>query len=305
LRCGELSEASSPQQVITITLSKDEAEQLRTFLSALPKLNELIKRLEPLASDGQLESLGMVLSAAKSMKDSLNDEAVQSIAAMVAKAVELVSTLSHDSSGRVLAALSENGEQLGQLLAKISQMQKDGVFESMSQAAYALKASMDALNEEAVTNLASTLSEVATMWRTLSPLLASTELTSALNRVVRMEKEGVLAAIEDVGYAVKSLKDSLNDEAMVNLANTVADALNIWRTLSPYVERASRSPLPLMIQALSKEGLVEQLENAKPRSGMSILSPSDPDIRKGFGVLLEMLKVIGSEFNKNGSAKEE
>ena len=300
-----MSEASSPQQVITITLSKDEAEQLRTFLSALPKLNELIKRLEPLASDGQLESLGMVLSAAKSMKDSLNDEAVQSIAAMVAKAVELVSTLSHDSSGRVLAALSENGEQLGQLLAKISQMQKDGVFESMSQAAYALKASMDALNEEAVTNLASTLSEVATMWRTLSPLLASTELTSALNRVVRMEKEGVLAAIEDVGYAVKSLKDSLNDEAMVNLANTVADALNIWRTLSPYVERASRSPLPLMIQALSKEGLVEQLENAKPRSGMSILSPSDPDIRKGFGVLLEMLKVIGSEFNKNGSAKEE
>jgi len=224
---------------------------------------------------------------------------------MVAKAVELVSTLSHDSSGRVLAALSENGEQLGQLLAKISQMQKDGVFESMSQAAYALKASMDALNEEAVTNLASTLSEAATMWRTLSPLLASTELTSALNRVVRMEKEGVLAAIEDVGYAVKSLKDSLNDEAMVNLANTVADALNIWRTLSPYVERASRSPLPLMIQALSKEGLVEQLENAKPRSGMSILSPSDPDIRKGFGVLLEMLKVIGSEFNKNGSAKEE
>jgi len=300
-----LSEASSPQQVITITLSKDEAEQLRTFLSALPKLNELIKRLEPLASDGQLESLGMVLSAAKSMKDSLNDEAVQSIAAMVAKAVELVSTLSHDSSGRVLAALSENGEQLGQLLAKISQMQKDGVFESMSQAAYALKASMDALNEEAVTNLASTLSEAATMWRTLSPLLASTELTSALNRVVRMEREGVLAAIEDVGYAVKSLKDSLNDEAMVNLANTVADALNIWRTLSPYVERASRSPLPLMIQALSKEGLVEQLENAKPRSGMSILSPSDPDIRKGFGVLLEMLKVIGSEFNKNGSAKEE
>ena len=300
-----MSEASSPQQVITITLSKDEAEQLRTFISALPKLNELIKRLEPLASDGQLESLGMVLSAAKSMKDSLNDEAVQSIAAMVAKAVELVSTLSHDSSGRVLAALSENGEQLGQLLAKISQMQKDGVFESMSQAAYALKASMDALNEEAVTNLASTLSEAATMWRTLSPLLASTELTSALNRVVRMEKEGVLAAIEDVGYAVKSLKDSLNDEAMVNLANTVADALNIWRTLSPYVERASRSPLPLMIQALSKEGLVEQLENAKPRSGMSILSPSDPDIRKGFGVLLEMLKVIGSEFNKNGSAKEE
>lgn len=300
-----MSEASSPQQVITITLSKDEAEQLRTFLSALPKLNELIKRLEPLASDGQLESLGMILSAAKSMKDSLNDEAVQSIATMVAKAVELVSTLSHDSSGRVLAALSENGEQLGQLLAKISQMQKDGVFESMSQAAYALKASMDALNEEAVTNLASTLSEAATMWRTLSPLLASTELTSALNRVVRMEKEGVLAAIEDVGYAVKSLKDSLNDEAMVNLANTVADALNIWRTLSPYVERASRSPLPLMIQALSKEGLVEQLENAKPRSGMSILSPSDPDIRKGFGVLLEMLKVIGSEFNKNGSAKEE
>jgi len=300
-----LSEASSPQQPITITLSKDEAEQLRTFISALPKLNELIKRLEPLASDGQLESLGMILSAAKSMKDSLNDEAVQSIATMVAKAVELVSTLSHDSSGRVLAALSENGEQLGQLLAKISQMQKDGVFESMSQAAYALKASMDALNEEAVTNLASTLSEAATMWRTLSPLLASTELTSALNRVVRMEKEGVLAAIEDVGYAVKSLKDSLNDEAMVNLANTVADALNIWRTLSPYVERASRSPLPLMIQALSKEGLVEQLENAKPRSGMSILSPSDPDIRKGFGVLLEMLKVIGSEFNKNGSAKEE
>lgn len=110
-----MSEASSPQQPITITLSKDEAEQLRTFISALPKLNELIKRLEPLASDGQLESLGMILSAAKSMKDSLNDEAVQSIATMAAKALELVSTLSHNSSERVLAALSENGEQLGQL----------------------------------------------------------------------------------------------------------------------------------------------------------------------------------------------
>lgn len=300
-----MSESSGTKQAVTVTLSKDEAEQLRTFLSSLPKLNELIKRLEPLTSDGQLESLGMILSATKSMRDSLNDEAVQSIAAMAAKAVELVSTLSHNSSGRLLAALSENGEQLGELLTKISQMHKDGVFESMAQAAYALKASMDALNEEAVTNLASTLSEAATIWRALSPLLVSPELTSALNRVVRMEREGVLAAMEDVGYAVKALKDSLNDEAMVNLANTVADALNIWRTLSPYVEKASRTPLPLMIQALSKEGLVEQLENAKPRSGMSILSPSDPDIRKGFGVLLEILKVIGSEFNKNGSPKEE
>lgn len=300
-----MTEAGTPQQAVTITLSKEEAEQLKTFLSALPKLNELVSQLETLTSEGQLESLSMLLSAAKSLRDSLNDEAVQSIASMAGKAVELISTLSHNSSGRVLAALGENGEQLGELLAKISQMQKEGVFESISQAAYALKASMDALNEEAVTNIASALSEAAVTWRALSPLLESPELASAISRVVRMEREGVLAAMEDVGYAVKSLKDSLNDEAMINLANTVADALNIWRTLSPYVEKASRSPLPMMIQALSKEGLIEQLENAKPRSGMSILSPSDPDIRKGFGVLLEILKVIGSEFNKNGEAKQD
>lgn len=299
-----MSGEGEPQQPVTITLSKEEAEQLRAFLTMLPRLNGLVNRLEALTSDGHMESLIMILSATKSMKEALNDEAVQSLAATTGKAVELLAALSHNSSKKVLTELSEHGEQLGELLAKISIMQREGVFESMSQAAYALKASMDALNEEAVANLASTLSDAATVWRTLSPLLGSTELASALNRVVKMEREGVLAAIEDVGYAVKSLKDSLNDEAMVNLATTVADALNIWRTLSPYVVGASKSPLPIIVQALTREGLIKQLEEAKPRSGISMLSPSDPDIRKGFGVLLEILKVIGSEFNKENAEKQ-
>jgi len=42
-----LTEAGTPQQAVTITLSKEEAEQLKTFLSALPKLNELVSQLEP------------------------------------------------------------------------------------------------------------------------------------------------------------------------------------------------------------------------------------------------------------------
>lgn len=285
------------QGEVTITLSKEDVVQFKSFISRLPSVNAIINQIQNLTSDGQLESLSMALSALKSVKDALNDEAVQSLATTAGKAVELVSLLSHDSSVKPLTLLKERGDDLYGLLLRLSQLQRDGVFESMGQAAYALKASLDALNDEAVSNLASTMSEAAAVWKNLSPLVSSSETASALNRLVRMEKEGVLSALEDAGYAVKSIKDSLNDEAMVNLATIVASALNIWRIMSPYVEAASRSPLPVMLEALTKEGLTERLENAKPRSGMSILSPSDPDIRKGFGVLLEILKVIGSQFN--------
>ncbi|MEM0120360.1 MAG: DUF1641 domain-containing protein [Thermoprotei archaeon] len=300
-----MSAGSGTEQPATITLTREEVEQLKAFLSTLPKLNVLVGRLGELASDGQLEALSTLLSATRSMKEALNDEAIQSLASTAGKALELVSLLSQSSSGKALAPIGEHGEQLGELIAKIAQMQKDGVFEAISQAAYALKASMDALNEEAVTNLASTLSEAAATWRSVSPILTSPELVAALNRVIKMEREGVLAAIEEVGYTFKSLRDALNDEALVNLANTVAEALHIWRTISPYVERMARSPLPKVFEALSREGLTEQLEAAKPRSGISILSPQDPDIRKGFGVLLEILKAIGSEFSKEGEVKKD
>jgi uncharacterized protein YjgD (DUF1641 family) len=285
------------QGEVTITLTKEEAEQFRNFVSRLPSLNAVIDQLQNLSMDGQLESLSMTLSALKSIKDALNDDAVQSLATTAGKTVELVSLLSHDSSVKPFTLLRERGDDLYSLLLRLSQLQRDGVFDSITQAAYVLKASLDALNDEAVSNLASTMSEAATMWKNLSPVVNNPETVSVLNRLVRMEKEGVLSALEDAGYAVKSIKDSLNDEAMVNLATIVASALNIWRIMSPYVEAASKSPLPLMLQALAKEGLTDQLEKAKPRSGMSILSPSDPDIRKGFGVFLEILKAVGSQFN--------
>jgi uncharacterized protein YjgD (DUF1641 family) len=293
-----LAEATGSVGNVTITLGAEDAEQFKAFLAKLPRINALVDRLDAVSSDGRLDSLATVLAATKSMLDALNDDAIQSLATTAGKTVELVTLLSQDGGRGALSSLRDHGPQVYALIDRLAQLERDGVFHSLGQAAYALKATMDALNDDSITNLASTVTDASALWRDMSPLLSSPELRSALNRLIKMEREGVLAAMEDVGYAVKSLRDSLNDEAMTNLASVVAGALNIWKLISPYVAAISRSPVPLMLKAMTGEGVTEQLAAAKPRGGMSMLSPSDPDIRKGFGVLLELLKVIGSEFTK-------
>jgi hypothetical protein len=58
-----------------------------------------------------------------------------------------------------------------------------------------------------------------------SELLAGPELYTLVRKLITAEHESVADALLDVGYAAKSLRDSLNDEAAINRGNLYAFAI--------------------------------------------------------------------------------
>ncbi len=266
-------------------------------VSAILKLTEAVEKMEALFSDGKLEAISEALASIRSLRDSLNDEAVQALASTMGGTLEVAREVSSEQGKKLVKAASSSGPELAQVLDRLAQMQRDGVFDAVAEAGYTLKAVRDALNDEAVTNVFNALSRGLRSWVEFSELLAGPELYTLVRKLITAEREGVTDALLDVGYAAKSLRDSLNDEAAINLANLVSQALALWKNASPLLQTLENPVLHRAVKALSSDELESKLELAKPRSGISMLSPSDPEVRKGFGVLLEILRALGSEFN--------
>lgn len=281
----------------SLALTDEDEKQVREFIANIPRFNSVMNEFSKMMDEGQIDALSHALAALRFLKEGLNDEAVESLSAMGGKFMELASSLSSGSSRKVLDTLNTEGGELSQLLEQVGKMHRDGVFDSVVSAAYALKFLKDGLNDEAVENISSSVGEMMATWRQYSSLVSNKELVTALTRVGDMERDGALEAVVEAAYVMKFLRDGLNDEALTNLASLLSQLLTQWNSLHHLIAMMSSPTAGRILRMLTDENIENRLENAAPRKGgMSLLSLGDPDVRKGMGVLFEMLKIMGEEF---------
>jgi uncharacterized protein YjgD (DUF1641 family) len=282
---------------VSLSLSAEEERQLHEFLANLPRFNAFVNNFSRMEEEGQIDALSTALAAVRFFKDGLNDEAIESLSSAAGRIAEAAAAVSSEKSMSALKSLETEGEGISELLKQISVMQRDGVFESLVSASYALKFLRDGLNDEAVENIASSLSEMMSLLKQYSSLLSSGELVSTLETLSRMQRDGTIDALADVTYVLKFLKDGLNDEALSNIASILSQLLSQWNSLHGLIDMMFSPIAARVIRAITDESIEERLEAAQPKKGgMSLLSFSDPDVKKGVGVIFELLKIIGEEF---------
>ena len=285
----------------SIALSADDEKQVRDFISNIPRFNSVMNEFSRMMDEGQIEALSQALAALRFLKEGLNDEAIESISKMGGSFVEAASAISSVPARKVIESVSTEGNELSMLIEQIGRMHRDGVFDAVVNAAYALKFLKDGLNDEAVENIATTMSEMLTMWRQYSSTLSNPDFVSTLAKISKLERDGAIDAVVDSAYVLKFLRDGLNDEALTNIASIISQMLTQWNSLHKLIDTMTSSTADRIFRVLTDEGIEKRLEEATPRKGgMSLLSLSDPDVRKGMGVVFEMLKIIGEEFREDG-----
>ena len=194
-----------------------------------------------------------------------------------------------------------NIPKFNRVMGEFSRMMDEGQLDSLSQGLEAVRFLKDGLNDESVENMASSAGDILSTWRRYSSVLGSAETLTALDKVLRLERDGALDAVVDAAYILKFLRDGLNDEALTNISEIVSQMLSRWHTTQHLLGMVSSPAVTRVLGTLTDENVMERLESAPPRKGgMSLLSMSDPDVRKGMGVLFEMLKIIGEEFGGDG-----
>ncbi len=290
------------ESVKGLSLSADEEKQIRDFIVNMPRFNSVMNEFSRMMDEGQIDALSQSLAALRFLKDGLNDEAVESLSRLGGKLTDVASAVSSEQSMGVISSLSSEGNELSDLIRQIGRMHRDGVFDSVINAAYALKFLKDGLNDEAVENISSTLGEMLVIFKQYSPILSSSEMQSTLAVISRLQRDGALDAMVDAAYVLKFLRDGLNDEALSNLASLLSQLLTQWHSLHNLIDMMSSPVANRVFSTLTDESLEQRLEKSPPRKGgMSLLSLSDPDVRKGMGVVFELLKVFGEEFGDENS----
>ncbi len=284
----------------SIALSAEDEKQVRDFISNIPRFNSVMNEFSRMMDEGQIDALSQALAALRFLREGLNDEAIESISKMGGSFVEAASAISSVPARKVIESVGTEGNELSQLIEQMGRMHRDGVFDAVVNAAYALKFLKDGLNDEAVENIATTMSEMMAMWRQYSSTLSNPEFVATLAKISKLERDGAIDAVVDSAYVLKFLKDGLNDEAMTNIASIMSQMLTQWNSLHKLIEMMTSPTAERLFNVLTDETIEKRLEEATPRKGgMSLLSLSDPDVRKGMGVVFEMLKIIGEEFRED------
>lgn len=283
-----------------LALSADDEKQLHDFIANIPRFNSVMGELSRMMDEGQLDALSHALSALRFLKEGLNDEAVESLSTLGGRIAEAASALSSGEAKKVLETVGTQGGELSALIEQVGKMHRDGVFDSLVSASYAVKFLKDGLNDEAVENMASSIGDMMAVWRQYSSLVSNSELMSALTKISKLEKDGGLDAVIEAAYVMKFLRDGMNDEALTNLASIFSQLLTQWNSLHRFIDMMSSPTAERVLRMMTDENVQERLENAPAKKGgMSLLSFSDPDVKKGMGVAFEMLKILGEEFRQD------
>ncbi len=142
--------------------------------------------------------------------------------------------------------------------------------------------------------------------RLLSILARLTEEADALEKVAEsLEKLYESGAIELVGTLSESLSENLGMLADPQLLRLLSHGANLLGLLSRIEPNAAGMMTDLFVESLSEVFPKEKLRNP-PKVGLAGLlrALSDPEIQKGLGVVLELLRVVARTFDK-AKAKED
>jgi len=285
-------------------LDERKMEELANFLDHVSTLNEVLGKVAQLKDSGALDVLINFSYGAKSLRDALNDDAIQSIADMLSNMMVIAGSMK--TRQKEIEDILANADALKDAVMRLKALKDSGTLDVLVNTSYALKSLRDALNDDAITNLGNTIGQLMDVLSGINPrsaeglkaiLAKAPELNEVIKRVLELKDSGTLDVLVNMSYALKSLRDALNDDAITNLGTTLSLIFDFLPKGLEFLNSVMRPPLSELVEVLSGEEALKVL--SKPENvtlGKLITLMKDPDIQRGLGVMMGMLKVIGKNF---------
>jgi len=289
---------------------QEKVEQISRLMDNLHSLNDALSRLDELNRSGTLDVVISSMYALKTLKDMLNDDALHGIGEMISSLVELAKTATEPEVKVKLQSLLLKVSSLYEILGRVEELQRNGALDAVMDLAYALKTLKDMLNDDALQKLSGYVSSVLEVLSALdekstaaakSIIAKLSSLNRLLDRVEELQRNGALDAVMDLAYALKTLKDMLNDDALHDLADKISVAVDFVARGHEFLDYINSPIFQVLGKVVTSEELRKSIQEPSPIGlGKLISSLRDPEVQRGLGVVLALLKGIG----KNVGGKE-
>jgi uncharacterized protein YjgD (DUF1641 family) len=210
-----------------------------------------------------------------------------------------------------ISRLMDNLHSLNDALSRLDELNRSGTLDVVISSMYALKTLKDMLNDDALHGIGEMISSLVELAKTAtepevkvklqSLLLKVSSLYEILGRVEELQRNGALDAVMDLAYALKTLKDMLNDDALHDLADKISVAVDFVARGHEFLDYINSPIFQVLGKVVTSEELRKSIQEPSPIGlGKLISSLRDPEVQRGLGVVLALLKGIG----KNVGGKE-
>lgn len=141
---------------LTSKIDEQKAQELSKFLDYLPTINDSLEKIKELKESGALDAIINFSYAIKSLKDALNDDSIQNLGNMLSTFMLLLSTTGEHAND--VNQIISQASTINYIITKLKELKESGAFDVLVNFAYALKSLRDALTDDAITNIGTTLS---------------------------------------------------------------------------------------------------------------------------------------------------
>lgn len=267
-------------------------------------LADLTEKLKVMRDNGTLDTLFNMAYTVKTLKDMLNDEALQSLAGVISSSLELLKSISEHSEG--IKILIDKSHTLSDLIVKLESLKQDRTLDVVFNSLYTIRTLRDMLNDEAIQTLGKYVSNLLEILKemdekTVHSIKSTIKRLNTVNNILvkleELEATGALDAALNMAYAAKTLKDMLNDEALARISSYLSTFLEVYPKAMDFFEKTLSDVPYRIVKSITSEQVRKSLESP-PQIGLGglIRMFSDPDVQRGMGVIYVILKAIGSEF---------
>jgi len=287
-------------------LDNKKVEELAEIIDQLPTLNETLKAISQLKESGALDALINLSYSAKVVRDMLTDDAIENVADMLGGLMDLSEIVSQNSSR--FNEFIKHLDTIDDLIHTIQQLKADGALDATVNAIYGLKTLRDMLNNDAIENIASSMSgllELSSVFNdkydSIMQLMNNLDVLGDLtSKMKELKANGALDAVFDATYFLKTMKDMLNDEAIANLTTTLSLTLDFLPRGIEFLNHAMSPTLYNMVNSLTSPEAQKMLSDPPKISlGGLVASFRDEDVQRGMGIFITILKILGKNYKIN------
>ncbi|BFH73691.1 DUF1641 domain-containing protein [Sulfurisphaera javensis] len=284
----------------------ENGNKFAEFVKHLDLMDDLLHTIHQLKESGALDAVVDATYFLKTMKDMLNDEAISNLASSISGILEF-STVFLDNYDKINETIRHIGV-VNDLLVKMKELNESGALNALMDSAYMLKTLRDMLNDEAISNIASSISGLLELSSTfydnydhVMKVIKNIDIVGELlDKMKELKSSGALDAVVDATYFLKTMKDMLNDEAIANITTTLSLTLDFLPRGIEFLNHAMHPVFYNMVTTLTSPEAQKLLSNPpKVTLGGLVAAFRDEDIQRGVGVLLTILKILGKNYKIN------
>ncbi|BCU66772.1 hypothetical protein HS7_02090 [Sulfolobales archaeon HS-7] len=284
-------------------LDQKKLDDIASMLDRLGTLNDVLSRLEELKQSGAFDVLINTSYALKTMRDMLNDDAIQNVAGMTSTIMEVLKTASDQEVKDRLISVLKGLEGIEMLTNKLRELTSSGALDVLVNMSYALKTLKDMLNDDAIQNIASYTSSLLELLKVMDDRTISSmknvivkfnTLEKVVSKLEELDKSGTLDTLMEMGYLVKTMRDMLNEDSLVNLATTLSTALEFLKGGKDFLDLFNSSLGRVVAEVAASDEMRKVIDNPTPYNLSRIIKAlGDPDVQKGVGIMMTYLKLLG------------